>query len=580
MKSWLALIFLAGCFDTDALQKNPAPQNLVDDWRDEIIYQIVTDRFADGDYTNDYGVEQGVDDAHVALGRYQGGDWKGIEDHLDYVEALGVTALWISPVVRNVEQDAGITGYHGYWPQDFLHPNPHFGDLTALRSLVAACHARKIKVILDIVVNHVGQLFYYDINENGQPDDIVIGTGDGNPLGLPGGGGVGHLFEYDPDYDPRGIQAASALGPAGPAPIRFFWDPADDKVPPQPPEFQRSDFYHKRGRIYDYGVREQVLFGDFPGGLKDLNTENPDVVAALERVYEYWADAADFDGFRIDTVKHVDHPFWQQWAAGIRAHQAARGKKNFWLFGEVFDGDDVLVGSYTQNGELDSVQDFPSYYTVMSSVFKTAGPTSQVEALRAAQAADYARAALPQLIRFIDNHDVPRFLFDQPDPNALRQALGYLLTADGVPSIYYGTEQEFHGGNDPGNRERLWPTNYATSGQTFQWIAQLTGLRKQHEALRRGDFTVRWTTARVAMEEDAGVLAFERSTPSERLLMVFNVSSHPSHTSFGGAAMKTGFAAGTVLHSIFPDTDSVTTAADQSVTIEIPARGFRIYAAQ
>src|SRR5262249_6769416 len=161
------------------------------------------------------------------------------------------------------------------------------------------------KVILDIVVNHIGQLFYYDINENGQPDDVVIGTGAGGPLGLPPGGDVGHLSEYDPDFDPRGIQAATALGPAGLAAIRFFWVPDIDRVPPLPLAFQNPAFYHRMGRITDYSNRLQVLLGDFPGGLKDLATERPDVQAALASVYEYWADAADFDGFRIDTVKHV-----------------------------------------------------------------------------------------------------------------------------------------------------------------------------------------------------------------------------------------------------------------------------------
>ena len=578
MRYFVCVLALAGCFDTDSISRNPPVQNLVDDWRDEIIYQIVTDRFADGDYTNDYG----ADESGLALARYQGGDWKGIQEHLDYVEALGVTALWISPVVRNVEEDAGIAGYHGYWTQNFLQTNPHFGDLTALRELVAECHRRKIKVILDIVVNHIGQLFYYDINENGRPDDVVIGTGGGGPLGLPPGGDVGHLSEFDPDYDPRGIQAATALGSAGPAPIRFFYVPDIDRMPPEPAVFQNPAFYHKRGRIYDYTSREQVLFGDFPGGLKDLATENPDVVRALENVYEYWADAVDFDGFRIDTVKHVDHPFWQQWGAGIRDHQNSRGKKNFLMFGEVFDGDDAFVASYTQNGELDSVQDFPHKYTVVNGVLEHGGATKAVEQLRTAQAADFPSATAPILVRFLDTHDGPRFLFDTPDPAILRQALGYLLTADGIPSIYYGTEQEFHGGNDPTNRERLWPTGFATGGTTFQWIAQLTRLRSAHESLRRGDLTIRWSTVRVAAEEDAGILAFERSTPTERFLVVLNVSDlHSSHTSFGGAAMKTGFPGGTTLHTIFgTDTDTVQIAADQTVTIEMPSRGFRVYAPQ
>src|SRR5262249_40871574 len=135
-------------------------------------------------------------------------------------------------------------GYHGYWPQDFGRTNPHFGDLAGLRELVGACHQRRINVILDIVVNHIGQLFYYDINLNGRPDETVIGTGSAGPLGAPGGAPVGHVTEFDPDFDPRGVQAATALGPAGPAPIRWLYEPAIDRMPPQPALFQNPDFYH------------------------------------------------------------------------------------------------------------------------------------------------------------------------------------------------------------------------------------------------------------------------------------------------------------------------------------------------
>ena len=111
------------------------------------------------------------------MAHWHGGDWKGVEDRLDYIQALGVTTLWISPVVKNVDSDAGFDGYHGYWTQDLDSPNPHFGDVPALRRMVAAAHGLGMKVILDIVTNHMGQLFYYDINKNGQPDNNVYGYG-------------------------------------------------------------------------------------------------------------------------------------------------------------------------------------------------------------------------------------------------------------------------------------------------------------------------------------------------------------------------------------------------------------------
>ena len=126
----------------------------VTDWRDEVIYQLLVDRFADGDTGNDVRVDR------TALGRYQGGDWLGVIQQLDYIQRLGVTTLWISPVVRNVDTDAGFDGYHGYWASDLTALNPHFGDLAMLRRLVRECHSRQIKVIVDIVTNHMGQMFF------------------------------------------------------------------------------------------------------------------------------------------------------------------------------------------------------------------------------------------------------------------------------------------------------------------------------------------------------------------------------------------------------------------------------------
>ena len=574
-----ALLVCGGCYQVDAVAQNPAPQSLVDDWRDEIIYQLVTDRFADGDPNND----QSVDRSGLALARYQGGDFQGILEHLDYLEALGVTAIWISPVTRTVEEDAGVAGYHGYWPQDFGRTNPHFGDLAGLRELVGACHQRRIKVILDIVVNHIGQLFYYDINLNGRPDETVIGTGSAGPLGAPGGAPVGHVTEFDPDFDPRGVQAATALGPAGPAPIRWLYEPAIDRMPPQPALFQNPDFYHRKGRIIDYSDRMQVLEGDFPGGLKDLATERRDVRDALVQAYAYWMDAADFDGFRIDTAKHVEPEFFEYFSQKLREHAAARGKRNFFLFGEVFDGDDAFVGSYSQNGRLDSLLYFPHKFRVIDAVFKASGPTREIQRLYQERALHYGAAAAPggiglaprdALVHFLDDHDVPRFRFDQPSAPALENALAYLFTTDGIPCLYYGTEQAFSGGNDPANRERLWSTGFASGGQTFRTIQTLIALRKQHVALRRGDLTIRWVTDHVGTEEDAGVYAFERATAEERVLVALSVSdTQRSHTSLAGAAMPTGFPPGATLRTVYPDqNETVTVDGAGRVVVELPPR--------
>ncbi|MEM6954725.1 MAG: alpha-amylase family glycosyl hydrolase [Myxococcota bacterium] len=519
----------------------------VEDWRDEVIYQLLTDRFANGEARNDFRVSPGD------LARYQGGDYQGIIDELDYLEDLGVTAIWISPIVLNVDFDAGVDAYHGYWQVDMERLNPHFGDLASLRAMVNACHARGIKVIVDIVTNHMGQVFYYDINLNGRPDENVFGSGSTSPLG--------RVTEYDPDYDPRGIQAFTSLGEAGAAPIAFFDMPDIYRVPPGPAIFRRPEAYNRRGRVTSFEDGEQVVFGDFPGGLKDINTRNPDVRDELIRVFTEWVLLTDIDGYRIDTIKHVEYEFWEVFAPALRQRLAAAGKENFLLFGEAFDGNDALVGSYTMPGRLDSVFYFPQKFQVFGDVFMRGGPTTKIQELYEQRAINYGDRHQPggiglsphdALINFIDNHDLPRFLFESNDVRSLRASLAFLLTQDGVPCIYYGTEQDFSGGNDPANREVLWETGMPRDGETFQWIAQLTRIRRTYRALRRGDFVIRWVTPRTGDEQDAGIVAFDRTTDEgDYALVVINAQgrkrSESSARTLGGEDMVVGAAPGSVL---------------------------------
>lgn len=577
------------CIDVSPVGEDFEVGTHVVDWRDEVIYQVLVDRFANGDVNNDYSVNE------YAPAAYHGGDWQGIIDRLDYIEALGVTALWISPVVKNVETDAGVWSYHGYWTQSFTEPNPHFGDLMKLREMVDACHERGIKVILDIVTNHVGQVFYYDINGNGLPDESVFGSGSTS--------GVTHVSEYDPDFNPDGVQAETSLGGAGLAPVVFFHDPEINRVGPMPEKFQNPDWYNRKGRVYDWGVFEQVVRGDFPGGLKDLKTTHPDVRVALTESYGYWIGAADLDGFRIDTLKHVEHGFWQHFCPGIREHAASLGKHNFLMFGEAFDGDDALIGSYTFDQEVDSVFYFSHKFTVIDGVFKWGGATTAVEDLFNARSTNYGSVAHPDgptaesgegltpqqlLVNFIDNHDIPRFLYENPSVPALHSTLVYLMTIDGIPCLYYGTEQEFDGGNDPFNREDLWVSGYDTTNGTFRLIQHLIALRKQHAPLRRGSMQIRWTTDRTADEPDAGILAFERTLGGETVLVVINTSDdHVSETSYawgGGEHMQTSFTDGTILTNVLEDDDMVddvvTVGAGGRLLVHVPPRGAKIYVRQ
>ncbi len=548
----------AGCMDFEGLDEPIEMSTNVGDWRDQVIYQVMIDRFADGDYGLNFNVDTS------AQARWHGGDWAGLERELDYLDELGVTAIWISPVYKNVDTDADVDGYHGYWPQDFTATNPHFGDIKALRSLTSAAHDRDILIIIDVVTNHVGQLFYYDINLNGNADDQVRGSGEQSP--------VLHINEHDPDFDPRGIQSETSLGEAGPAPVIFKNDPATNHVPPLPEVLQFGAAYNKRGRTVDFEDPDQLLHGDFPGGLKDLNTTRCDVKQAMVDVYARWVELTDVDGFRIDTVKHVEREFWRYFTQKVRQRLAEGGKERFYMFGEAFDGRSELVSAYTRNDlpsasqlerenecvtdgraitgdQLDGMFEFPQYYQVIRDVFQSALSTDRIQTLWDQRAEIYGLVpnelgtGLPPiqtLVSFLDNHDVTRFLYDG-NPKGLHLALLYIMTSQGIPCIYYGTEQRFSGGNDPANREDMWLSGFDRGVPTYQWIQKLTKMRAAYPALRRGGQDIVWASARAEDEDDSGIFAFERmggDAEGGYALIVLNTNqTKDSKPFFDGAAM-------------------------------------------
>lgn len=645
---WALLTVLpiaAACVEPPVPGEAPLTSNVVD-WRDEVIYQILTDRFADGDQSNDFRVN--LDDPTA----YHGGDWQGITDKLDYLQTLGVTALWISPVVKNVEQDAGFSSYHGYWAQDFTRPNPHFGDLIALREMVDAAHARHMKVILDIVTNHVGQAFYYDINNNGQPDEFFLGQGGSiRPIGQ--GDATSDLVrvsEWDPDFDVDGIQSWTSLGPSGEAAIKFLNMPEINRIAPQPALFATPEAYNRKGRVTVWDnpsvcgceswgcawdnpcLRQQELLGDFPGGLKDLATTRKPVRDALFEVYARWIDLADFDGFRIDTVKHVEHEFWDDFCPRIRSHAKSKGKDNFLLFGEVFDGSDELLGSYTEGQQLDSLFYFSQYFTVFRGALLGGGtrtceiarlycrkdgctedPCGEGGAIEALYSAEGKRNgptdadgeplnARNLAVNFISNHDVGRLPFFMPAEwsdaikgQMQRLALSYLLASQGIPSLYYGVEQGFSGGNDPANRETMFSEApfsnrvlyrgsyqaaartydrdgdgvhdsvwrpWDTQNPTFKHIQRLIALRKANVALRRGDLRTRYSTTG-DQGADRGLFAFERTHPDQTALVVVNFDVEAAaSTSSDAGTMAVGFAPGTHLVDLLDSANGWDVVAD------------------
>jgi len=517
--SSLVIFLLAGCgFFATGAEAQPSGNEL---WQRQSIYQIITDRFYDGDPSND-NADGNYDPAGHSGTSVHGGDFKGIEEKLDYIKALGATAIWISPVVLNARGE-----FHGYAGLDFYKVDPQWGTLADLQHLVQAAHARGLLVIDDIVVNHGGNLV--DSADPGYPN-----------------------FKYPPDgYHLR------FRNPARQYPPPFDLNAANPAL---------TNLFHNNGFVQNFEDQTQLELGEF-AGLDDFRTESPFVREQMKKIYEYWIERAGFDAFRIDTVKHVEMGFWQEWCPAIRAFAAEHGKPDFFMFGEVADHSDAKVGSYTgrEGGgqfKLDSVLDYTLYFKINSIFAEATGSSRQLVRHYDAVAANYDPAAQNQLVTFLDNHDQPRFLsIASATTERLKVALVFLYTARGIPCLYYGTEQAFNGGKDPWDREDMFAgqfewgpsrgDNFNMAHPLFQLVARLNNFRRLYPALRTGI-----QSNLVSQTNGPGLFAYTRRLGAQEELVVFNTAS----TNQILPSCPTIYPAGTKLVNLLGEKEIVTVA--------------------
>jgi glycosidase len=519
-------------------------------WRTQSIYQIITDRFFDGNPANNNaeGTYAPSDPTGV-----HGGDFQGIEQKLDYLQALGATAIWISPVVLNTEGQ-----FHGYSAWNFYEVAPHWGTLSNLQHLVQSAHARGMRVIDDIVVNHAG--------------DLVTGSGPGYAS-----------FNYPTGYTLSYVNSSKTY----PAPFNLTTaNPA------------LTNLFHNYGDIDNYNISNHTVLG-WLSGLNDFKTETPYVRSNMAAIYEYWINQAGFDGFRVDTALEVDMGCWQSFCPAIHAYAGTNGNPNFFMFAEADNGSDTTVAPYTGRTAggpfaFDSVVDYPLYY-IINSVFATAsGNSQQIENHYAAVAADYDPASQMQLVTFLDNHDNPRFLSTSEannNTNALKAALVFLYTARGIPCLYYGTEQGFDGTTDPNDREDLFAgefkdgpagtvaqlsapgaDNFNMTHPLFQWVAQLNNFRRLYPALTLGTHVNQWNTP-----GGPGLFAYSRVLNPQEAFVVFNTAG----TSQTLPARTLTYPAGTVLVNLLNTNETLTVAAgSQTPALTVPGTSAKIFLAQ
>lgn len=467
----LGAILLASCGGTPATQsKQTAAKELMlhvpsPDWRDQVIYFLMLDRFNDGDPSNnDLGANEY--DPHKES-HWSGGDIQGVIDQLDYIKNMGATAVWTTPQVANQWWSKGVNygGYHGYWATDFSAVDQHYGDLATYQQLSDKLHRNGMYLIQDIVVNHVGNFFNYN--------------GDYNPKDT-----AENFFLYE---------EADALQPA---PVQ----PPFDKIDRLNPEHAAADIYNWTPNIVDFLDPVQQFTYQLPG-LADINTRNPVVIDTFKQTYGDWIRKAGVDAFRIDTVRYVEPEFFHHFMHdqdGIRAIAKETGRDGFLAFGEVFetslplqnDAEQRLVKylGTTDYPILDAVIDFP-LYADLNAVFGQGQPTSYMAYRLNQHMQMYTDPYLTP--NFIDNHDTVRFL-SAGNKQGFKQAYATIFTIPGIPVIYQGSAQlmeatrtaMFKGGFEA---ERDY---FDQSTEMYQFIQRLSALRKSNKVLTRGDFEI------------------------------------------------------------------------------------------
>jgi hypothetical protein len=528
------------------------------DWRDVCLYFLMIDRFCKPEAQPNFQWD-------MHYGSRQGGTLRGVTQQLPYLRDLGITALWISPLVRNCSSPK-VMSYHGYGAQDFLAVDEQWASdgtrATAeqeLKELVVSAHALGIYVILDIVLNHAGPVFHYCYK-----GDIIASFEDAELLHMSlGGGDLPGVVWTNSDGDPvpswgdalEPGQAAHADDAVYPVEIRDSWlfrrrgkkvsDSLDDF---KDIEFVPGDFGTMRQFAVEYAAADNDLprrdHGRFP------------TLSLLLRVYQYWVAKYDFDGFRIDTVKYVHPKFIQRFGTAMSEFAYTIGKKNFFIFGEVWDQNDTIASFVGRNSGgdggfgIDAALDFPLEAAIRRVCTGPFEHRDGVNHLR--DVYDERRKHEEELIcshgdasaffvLFADNHDKHQRIRHPSSPDAeVRLCLALLYMLPGIPCLYYGTEQDLCGTNwgDAAKtprldsfecvREALWgklsPGAWPTGGGTYQMLKALADLRARCAPLRYGRHYFRQVsgdgcTFGWSMDR-GGVFAFSRIHCDQEVLVV------------------------------------------------------------
>ena len=556
----------------------------------ERFYFLMADRFANGDKSNDNGgltggrLKTGYDPTDS--GFYHGGDLKGVTDKLDYIKGLGTTAIWLTPSFKNNPvQGSGANvsaGYHGYWITDFTQIDPHLGTNADMKNLIARAHAKGMKVFFDIITNHTADIIDYAdpgtdpykyIDKETSPYQTAAGQ------------------EFD-DRDYAGTNDFPTLDPDTSFPYQPTFRSEADKTVKVPAWLNDPTLYHNRGDSTFAG--ESSTYGDFVG-LDDLFTENHEVVDGMTKVYQTWAEFG-IDGFRIDTVKHVNTEFWQSFIPQVLDHAKAKGNDDFFMFGEVYDSSPTFTSQYTTTAKVQATLDFGFQNAALG--FAQGKPTAGLRDLYAGD--DWFTdndSNVYQLPTFLGNHDMGRLAMmlrtsgvsKAETLTRLKLANSLMFLTRGQPVVYYGDEQGFEGsGGDKAARQDMFASKvqsyndeeviggaagsknrYNTSAPLYAQIAKLARVRAENPALSDGAQVHRYSSAA------AGIFAVSRIDKASKreYVVVTNNASTAKTATFATYSPNARF------DELLGSGGDIKADRFGRVTVKVPALSVRVFRA-
>lgn len=506
------------------------------DLADDSIYFVMTDRFNNGKPENDQAyvggglLGNGYDPTSPLY--WHGGDFVGLTEKLPYIKGLGFTSIWITPpVVQNWVQ-AGSGGYHGYWGTDFTSVDPHLGTEAEFKAMVTKAHELGLKVIVDIVINHTGDVIKSAIGMYTYADSVEMPYKDSK----------GKSFDFTKFIGKSTFPKLDAKKsfPRPPFVSSYY------KNIKKPAWLNDVTNYHNRGDSTFSG--ESNLYGDFVG-LDDLFTEKPEVVQGMIELWSSWITKFDIDGYRIDTAKHVNPEFWIAFLPKILAAAKQAGKPEFPIFGEIYDPDPYYLSSFITDQKYPSVLDFGfqskalGYVRAQGQAYKLVDLFNTDDVYTTATTSAYGQPT------FLGNHDMGRvgralysatYQDDELTFARAKLANEVLFFSRGAPILYYGDEKGLVGTNgDSEARQDLFPTqveawqtdyrigmppigtksSFDVTNPLELQITAISNLIKENPALRSGTQQLRATSE--------GAVAMSRYANGQEYVVVYNSDEKP-----------------------------------------------------